>query len=108
MFGYKGVLFYILTIFFTNKLMVQQWAHLFHLPLLSHFCHTMKKNWLNNRPQGFKPVFYRRYVDDMFILFKSIDHLKYFQDFLYSCHINMPFSMETFSKFFTYGIYFSL
>ena len=51
-------------------------------------------NWLNNCPQEFKQVFYRRYVDDIFILFKSNDHLKYFQDFLNSCHINMSFSME--------------
>ena len=58
---------------------------------LSHY----EKNWLNNCPQGFKPVFYRRYVDDIFLFFKSIDHLKYFQDFLNSCHINMSFSMET-------------
>ena len=46
-------------------------------------------------PQGLKPVFYRRCVDEIFILFKSNDHLKYFQDFLNSCHINMSFSMET-------------
>ena len=73
-----------------------QWAHLLDLPLLTHFCHTMKKNnWLNNCPQGFKPVLYRRYVDDIFLLFKSNDHLKYFQDFLNSCYINMSFSMET-------------
>ena len=39
--------------------------------------------------------FYRRYVDDIFLLFKSNDHLKYFQDFLNSCHSNMSFSMET-------------
>ena len=51
-----------------------------------------KKNWLNSCLQGFKLVFYRRYVDDIFILFKSNDHLK---DFLNSCHINMSFSMET-------------
>ena len=38
---------------------------------------------------------FRRYVDDIFLLFKSNDHLKYFQDFLNSCHINMSFSMET-------------
>ena len=50
---------------------------------------------LNSCPQGFKPVFYRRYVDDIFVLFKSNDHLKYFQEFLNSCHINMSFSMET-------------
>ena len=50
--------------------------------------------WLNICPQGFKPVFYRRYVDDIFIFFKSNEHLKYFQDLLNSCHINMSFSME--------------
>ena len=32
-----------LTVYFTNRLMVQQWAHLLDLPLLTHFCHTMKK-----------------------------------------------------------------
>ena len=53
------------------------------------------KNWLNSCPQGFKPVFYRHYLDNIFVLFKSIDHLKYFQEFLNSCHINMSFSMET-------------
>ena len=30
-----------------------------------------EKNWLNI----YKPIFYRRYVDDFFILFKSNDHL---------------------------------
>ena len=63
--------------------------------LANAFLSYYEKNWLNNCPQGFKPVFYRRYVDDIFILFKSNDHLKYFQDFLNSCHINMSFSMET-------------
>ena len=52
------------------------------------------KNWLNNCPQGFKPDFYRPSVDDIFILLKSNDYLKYFQDFLNSCHVIMSFSME--------------
>ena len=63
--------------------------------LANAFQSHYEKNWLNNCPQGFKPVFYRRYVDDIFLLFKSNDHLKYFQDFLNSCRINMSFSMET-------------
>ena len=63
--------------------------------LANVFLSYYEKNWLNNCPQGFKPVFYRRYVDDIFLLFKSNDHLKYFQDFLNSCHSNMSFSMET-------------
>ena len=41
-----------------------------------------KKNWLHSCPQRFKPVFYRRYVDDIFVLFKSNDYLKYFEEFL--------------------------
>ena len=53
--------------------------------------HEKKTNWFNNCPKGFKPVFYRRYVDDIFMLFKSNDHLNYFKDFLNSCHNNMHF-----------------
>ena len=45
-----------------------------------------EKNWLNNFPQGFTPVFYRRYVYNIFILFRLNDHLKYFQDFLNFSH----------------------
>ena len=59
------------------------------------FLSYREKNWLSSCLQGLKPVFYRRYVEDIFILFKSNNHLKYFQDFLNFCHINMSFSMET-------------
>ena len=44
------------------------------LSLASAFLSYHEKNWLNNCPQGFKPVFYRLYVDDIFMLFKSNDH----------------------------------
>ena len=58
--------------------------------LANTFLSYHEKNWLNNCPQGFKPAFYGRYVDDIFKLFKSNDHLKYFQDFLnpatLTCH----------------------
>ena len=47
----------------------------------------MKKNWLNSSLQGFKPVFYQCYVDNILVLFKLNDHLKYFQELL-------SFSME--------------
>ena len=50
--------------------------------LANAFLSYHEKNWLNNCPQGFKPVFYQRYVDDIFVLFKSNDHVKYFQQFL--------------------------
>ena len=36
-------------------------------------CHY-EKLWLDSCPLEFKPVVYRRYVDDIFVLFKSKDH----------------------------------
>ena len=63
--------------------------------LANTFLSYNEKNWSKSCPQGFKPVFYRRYVDIIFVLFKSNDRLKYFQELLISCHINMSFSMET-------------
>ena len=62
--------------------------------LANTFLPYHEKNWLNNCPQGFTPVFYRRSVDVIFILFKSNDHLKIFSRFLKFLLINMSFSME--------------
>ena len=36
--------------------------------------------WLEQCSKEFKPVFYRRYVDDIFILFKSAEHLLKFRN----------------------------
>ena len=63
--------------------------------LANTFLSYYEKNWLNSCPRGFKPIYYRRYVDDIFVFFKSNDHLKYVQKFLNSCYINMSFSVET-------------
>ena len=46
-------------------------------------------------PPKFPAVFYQRYVDDIFILFKWDDYIKQFLDLLTSCHIKMSFFMET-------------
>ena len=45
-------------------------------------------------PPEFKPVFYRRYVDDIFVSFKSTNHLKKFHNYFNNCHPNMSFSFE--------------
>ena len=42
----------------------------------------------------FKPVYYGRYVDNIFVLFKSCDYLIKFRDHLNKCHPNMKFSFE--------------
>ena len=46
--------------------------------LANVFLSYHEKNWLSSCPQRFKPAFYRRYVEDIFVLFTSNDLLKYF------------------------------
>ena len=50
--------------------------------------------WLEQCPKEFKPVFYRRYVDDIFVLFESAEHLSKFRNYFNTCHPNMSFSFE--------------
>ena len=42
----------------------------------------------------FKSVFYKRYVDDVFVLFDLAKNLSKFHPYLNTCHGNMPFSFE--------------
>ena len=41
-----------------------------------------EKIWLNECPSQFKPVVYRHYVDNIFVLFKSKEHLKLFVSYM--------------------------
>ena len=50
--------------------------------------------WLEQCPKEFEPVFHRRYVDDIFILFESAEHLSKFRDYFNTHHPNMSFSFE--------------
>ena len=50
--------------------------------------------WLNGCPDEFKLVYYRRYVDDIFVLFRSPDHLEKFKNHLISKHRNIRFTCE--------------
>ena len=59
----------------------------------SFLCHH-KKRWLDKCPEEFKPVFYRGYVDDIFVLFIKEEHLKLFLNYFNSCHENIKFTSE--------------
>ena len=61
--------------------------------LTNDFCFYEKK-WLQECPDKFKLVYYRRYVDDIFVLFKSRNRLIKFRDYLNKCHPNRKFSFE--------------
>ena len=53
-----------------------------------------EQTWLSDCPEDFKPVYYRRYVDDIFALFRSPDHLEKFTNYLNSKHKNIKFAYE--------------
>ena len=53
-----------------------------------------EKVWLQNCPKNFKPVYYRRYMDDTFLLFKEKNHVNLFRDYLNKQHKNIEFTVE--------------
>ena len=57
-------------------------------------CHS-KKDWLDNCPSHFKPIVYRRYVDDILGLFRSKEYLLSFVDYTNKQHRCIKFSSET-------------
>ena len=51
--------------------------------------------WLDNYcPSDFKSIFYRRYVDDTFILFRDPSHVSKFLDYLNSQHSCIKFTVD--------------
>ena len=53
-----------------------------------------EENWLDGCPLEYRPLYYRLHIDDIFALFRSSDHLKQFENYLNSCHVNMIFTIE--------------
>ena len=50
--------------------------------LANIFMGFMERRWLQECPIDFKPVLYRRYVDDTFLLFKSDSHIDLFLNYI--------------------------
>lgn len=62
--------------------------------LANIFMSHLEKKWLKECPNSFKPIFYRRYIDDIFVMFTSGDHVELFADFMNKCHPNIKFTFE--------------
>ena len=56
-------------------------------------CH-FEKIWLDNCPTQFKPLYYRRYIDDTFLIFKDTSHINMFVDYMNLQHANIKFTSE--------------
>ena len=54
-----------------------------------------EKIWPQNCPYEFKPVIYRRYVDDTFPFFRSKYQIEKFRNYLNRQHKNIKFTSET-------------
>ena len=56
-------------------------------------CH-FENIWLENCPAYFKPIVYRRFVDDTFLLFRTKDPVEKFKNYLSKQHKNIKFMSE--------------
>ena len=56
-------------------------------------CHY-EKPWLDNCPLSIVPIFYARYIDDIFVLLKSHGHITRLATYLSSKHPNINFTFE--------------
>ena len=64
-------------------------------PLFANiFLSFHERSWLADCPHIFKPMFYRRYVDDCFLIFQSSEQVVPFLDYLNSKHPNIQFTHE--------------
>ena len=63
-------------------------------PMANIFLCFHERNWLENCPDEFRPLLYRRYVDDTFLLFKRKDQIEKFFQYLNSQHPNIRFTKE--------------
>ena len=61
------------------------------LTLPNAFLANFESNWLQNCPSDLKPYYYRLYVDDIFVLFPSLEHLQALQNFRNDRDANMSF-----------------
>ena len=56
-------------------------------------CH-FENIWLENCPAHFRPIVYRRFVDDTFLLFRTKDHVEKVKNDLNKQHKNIKFTSE--------------
>ena len=83
---------------FNQKLYVQRDGVAMGSPLGPSFANCFmghhEEKWLDDCPLDFRPLYYKRFVDDCFILFRNTEHIPKFQAYLNSKHENIKFTVE--------------
>ena len=67
-------------------------------PMANIFLCYHEKKWLSECPIEYKPLFYRRYVDDTFMIFKEKEHIDEFFNYMNGKHGNIKFTKENESE----------
>ena len=65
-----------------------------HQCAMDIFLSFHERAWFTNCLHKFKPVVYRRYVDDTFLLFRFQSHIPFFLNYLNSQHNSIQFTHE--------------
>ena len=67
-------------------------------PLGPHYADSFlsyhEQIWLNECPDDIKPIKYKRYVDDIFVLCRDRNHHDKFKEYMNSKHANIKFTDE--------------
>ena len=79
---------------FMNKLMGVAMGSPLGPSLANAFLAHYGQIWLHNCPDEFNPVFCKRYVNDIFALFRSPHHHEKFNEYLNTKHANIKFTNE--------------
>ena len=83
---------------FNNKLFVQvdgvSMGCCLGPTLANTFLCFHETKWLNDCPLEFKPKFYKRYVDDTFLIFDNAQHIPKFLSYLNAKHPNIEFTCD--------------
>ena len=58
------------------------------------FVNSLEKKFLDLCPLEYKPIFYRRFMDDTLVAFHSPDHIELFLNYINRQHINIKFTVE--------------
>ena len=64
-------------------------------PILANIFMTDLENKVFTKFQGNLPTFYKRYVDDIFLVFNDRDDSELFLEFMNCQHSNIKFTLET-------------
>jgi hypothetical protein len=62
--------------------------------LANIFLNSLETKFLNDCPHEFRPLFYKRYLDDTFVIFQDPTHAPLFLQYINAQHTNIKFTME--------------